>query len=237
MVHPVKTLAVIPARGGSKRLPGKNVKSFLGVPLIAWSIRFAKALGRFETIVVSTDSEEIAAVGRSEGIEVPFLRPDALASDTATSVDVVIDLLAREQRDGRSYDLVALLQPTSPVREPLRWHDAFARMERDRCDAVIGVAPARPHPFHVFRQGADGSLRAFVDSEGTQLRSQDLPPVVHVAGNMYLIRCSVLEAERTFFPPRTVGVLCDQPCEAFDIDTEADWIAAEALARHYGRSP
>lgn len=233
----MKTLAVIPARGGSKRLPGKNVRNFLGAPLIAWSIRFARALGRFERIVVSTDSEEIAAVARSEGIDIPYLRPDALASDTATSADVVIDILARERQHGRSYDLVALLQPTSPLREPSRWHEAYAHFDRGGCDAVIGVAPAHPHPFHVFHWEQGGRLAPFVDARGTELRSQDLPPAVHVAGNMYLVRCSVLEAERTFFPPRTVGVLCDQPCEAIDIDTEADWIAAEALARHYGKSP
>ena len=233
----MKTLAVIPARGGSKRLPGKNVRRFLGVPLIAWSIRFAKALGRFDRIVVSTDSEEIAAVSRSEGLQIPYLRPDTLASDTATSADVVIDLLERERRDGRSYDLIALLQPTSPVREPARWHDAFARVENGDYDAVIGVAPAHPHPLHVFHWGEGGRLAPFVDARGTELRSQDLPPAVHVVGNMYLIRASVLEAERTFFTTRTVGVLCDQPYEAVDIDTEADWIAAEALARHYGKSP
>jgi CMP-N-acetylneuraminic acid synthetase len=233
----VKTLAVIPARGGSKRLPGKNVRTFLGAPLVAWTIRFAQRMKRFDKIVVSTDFEEIAAIARSEGVDIPYLRPDALASDTATSADVVIDILARERRDGRSYDLVALLQPTSPVREPSRWNEAYAHFDCGGCDAVIGVAPAHPHPFHVFNWQEGGKLAPFVDARGTELRSQDLPPAVQVAGNMYLVRRSVLEMERTFFPSRTVGVLCDQPCEAFDIDTEADWIAAEALARHYGKSP
>ena len=233
----VKTLAVIPARSGSKRLPNKNIRRFLGIPLVAWSIRFASALERFDRIVLSTDSEEIAAIGRSEGIDVPYLRPPHLASDTATSVDVVLDVLERERCAGGDFDLVALLQPTSPVREPSRWHQAFARIEKDDCDAVIGVAPASSHPFHVFGQDANGALRPFTDPGGTRLRSQDLPPAVQVSGNLYLIRSPVLEVERSFFPPRTVGVLCDQPWEACDIDTEADWIVAEALARHYRRSP
>lgn len=233
----VKTLAVIPARSGSKRLPHKNLRSFLGVPLLAWSIRFAKSLERFERIALSTDSEEIAAIGRSEGLDVSYLRAAALASDTATSVDVVLDVLDRERRAHGDFDLVALLQPTSPVREPARWREAFARMENDDCDAVIGVAPASSHPFHVFRQDVKGALRPFADPDGTRLRSQDLPPAVQVSGNLYLIRTPVLEAHRTFFPTRTFGVLCDQPWEAFDIDTEADWIVAEALARHYHRSP
>jgi len=232
----VKTLAVIPARGGSKRLPGKNVKPFLGVPLIGWSIRFARRMACFDGIVVSTDSEEIAGASRAEGIEVSYLRPAALATDTATSVDVVLDVLARERQHG-PYDFVALLQPTSPMREPSRWQEAFGRLGDADCDAVIGVAPAHPHPFHVFHWHPGGRLRPFTDPRSTELRSQDLPPAVYVAGNLYLIRSAVLEAERSFFPTRTAGVLCDQPFEAVDIDTEADWVAAEALARHHGKSP
>jgi CMP-N-acetylneuraminic acid synthetase len=233
----LKTLAVIPARGGSKRLPGKNLRSFLGVPLIVWSIRFALKMDRFDKIVVSTDSGEIANASRSAGIEVPYLRPAALATDTASSAEVVLDVLARERQSNLSYDLVALLQPTSPIREPSRWQEAFGHLERVDCDAVIGVAPARTHPFHIFQSKEGGGLRPFGDPQGVRLRSQDLPPAVYVAGNMYLIRSAVLEKQRSFFPPRTVGVLCDQPCEALDIDTEADWVAAEALARHYGKSP
>jgi N-acylneuraminate cytidylyltransferase len=212
------------------------VKPFLGVPLIGWSIRFARRLDRFDRIVVSTDSEEIAAASRAEGIDVPYLRPAALATDTATSADVVLDVLARERQHG-PFDVVALLQPTSPMREPSRWHEAFSHLGRPDCDAVIGVAPAHPHPFHVFHWQANGHLAPFNDPGSIELRSQDLPPAVYVTGNMYLIRSAVLEAERGFFPARTAGVLCDQPFEAVDIDTEADWIAAEALARHHGRSP
>jgi len=213
------------------------VRRFLGVPLICWSIRFAQRTPAFDRIVVSTDSEEIAAASRAEGIDVPYLRPAALATDTAASADVVLDILRRERQEQRSYDLVALLQPTSPMREPSRWRQALVHLDRGECDAVIGVAPAHPHPFHVFHWQEGGGLRPFTDPRRTELRSQDLPPAVYVAGNMYLIRASVLEAERSFFPARTAGVLCDQPFETIDIDTEADWIAAEALARHYGKSP
>jgi CMP-N-acetylneuraminic acid synthetase len=193
-------------------------------------------MGRFDRIVVSTDSEEIAAASRAEGIEVPYLRPAALATDRATSADVVLDVLARERQHG-PFDVVALLQPTSPMREPSRWYEAYSHLDSADCDAVIGVAPAHPHPFHVFHWEQGGRLKPFNDPRGTELRSQDLPPAVYVAGNMYLIRSAVLEAERGFFPARTAGVLCDQPFEAVDIDTEADWVVAEALARHHGRSP
>lgn len=233
----LKTLAIIPARGGSKRLPGKNTRSFLGVPLINWSISFAKKMNRFDKIIVSTDSDEIASASRDAGIDVPYLRPAALATDTASSADVALDILNRERQSQRSYDLVALLQPTSPMREASRWHEAFSCLEQDNCDAAIGVAPVRDHPFHVFHREDGNGLRPFSNPQGLHLRSQELPDAVYVTGNMYLIRRVVLEQHKGFFPPRTSGVLCDQPYEAVDIDTEADWVAAEALAKHYGRSP
>jgi CMP-N-acetylneuraminic acid synthetase len=233
----LKTLALIPARSGSKRLPGKNLRSFLGVPLICWSIRFAQSMDRFDKIMVSTDSSEIASASREAGIEVPYLRPASLATDTASSAEVVIDIITKERQSGRSYDLVALLQPTSPMREASRWHEAFARIERGDCDAVIGVAPVRNHPFHVFHWEKGVALKPFSDLQKLHLRSQELPEAVYVSGNMYLIRPAVLERYKAFFPQRTSGVLCDQPYEAVDIDTEADWVVAEALARHYGRSP
>jgi N-acylneuraminate cytidylyltransferase len=233
----LKTLAIIPARGGSKRLPGKNMRSFLGVPLIGWSIRFAQNMNRFDKIVVSTDSDEIASASREAGIDVPYLRSAALATDTASSADVVLDILTRERQSERSYDLVALLQPTSPMREASRWHEAFSCIEQGNCDAVIGVAPVRNHPFHVFHWEEGTALKPYSGLQGLHLRSQELPAAVYVAGNMYLIRRAVLEQHKGFFPPRTSGILCDQPYEAVDIDTEADWVAAEALAKHYGRSP
>lgn len=193
----MKTLAIIPARGGSKRLPGKNVRSFLGMPLIEWSIRFALKMDRFDRIIVSTDSESIAEVARKSGAEV-HMRPKELATDEASSVDVALDVL------GPEYDLVALLQPTSPVRDPKRWVEAFELIKE--CDAVIGVTTVK-HSFN--------------------------GPASSIAGNLYLIRSEALKREKTFRPERTVTVVCDEPCEAFDIDTEADWIAAEALTRHY----
>lgn len=233
----MRTLAIIPARGGSKRLPGKNIKLFAGVPLVAWSIRFSQSIEWFDRIVVSTDDPQIASVAVSQGVDVPFLRSAALATDTASTVDVVLDVLQRERFEGRSYDLVALLQPTSPVRRAERWETAKMLLNSDNCQAVIGVAHARNHPSHLFDWRSPPSLVPFTSSEERLLRSQDLSPVVYIAGNLYLVRTSVLEGGRTFFPDGTLGVLCDGPCEAIDIDTEDDWIMAEALVRRYGEKP
>jgi CMP-N-acetylneuraminic acid synthetase len=169
------------------------------------------------------------------GVDVPHLRPAALATDTAGSADVAIDVLQREREAGRAYDWLALLQPTSPLRDRARWQQAFEVARDGTCDAVIGVSPARDHPSHVFRVAADGSLAPWGDAGGLQQRTQDLPPAVSVNGSLYLVRPEVLLAQRSFFPARTRAIVCDQPWEGADIDTEADWVVAEALARHYGK--
>lgn len=231
----MKTLALIPARGGSKRLPGKNVRPFLGRPLIQWSVGFARDLGLFDRVMVSTDAQDIAQCARDIGLDVPSLRPAELATDTASSADVVADVLRKEQAAGRAYDWVALLQPTSPMRDAARWHEAFAAARSGHCDAVIGVSPVRDHPAHVLRVGSGGELAPWGDAAGLRQRTQDLPPAVRVNGSLYLVRTRVLLEQNTFFPPATRGIVCDQPWEDVDIDTEADWVVAEALGRHYGK--
>lgn len=233
----MKTLAIIPARGGSERLPGKNIKPLLGTPLVAWSIRFARRLAQFDNLIVSTDDPAIAAVCRAEGVDVPLLRPAHLATDTASTLDVVLDVLDREAAAGREYDAVALLQPTSPMREPLRWAEAFALFDNPACSAAVGVAPARTHPYHTFRLDAARHLDPFGDASGLKLRGQDLPLAVQVVGNLYLISQATLRQEQTFFPANSFGVLCDKPFETVDIDDELDWLIAETIAAKYGANP
>jgi CMP-N,N'-diacetyllegionaminic acid synthase len=227
-----KTLALIPARGGSKRLPGKNVRPFLGRPLIHWSIGFAQSQPMFDRVLVSTDSPEIAECARAAGLDIPWLRPAEIATDTATSVDVALDVLRREREQGREYEFLALLQPTTPMRDPRRWQDAADLMRARSCNAVIGVSPVRDHPHQVFDMAPDGSLRPWADGAAVQARSQDLPPAVRVNGSLYLVRTAVLESQRSFFPSATCAIVCSEAWEQADIDTEADWIMAEALARH-----
>lgn len=231
------TLAIIPARGGSKRLPGKNIKSFAGTPLIGWSIRFARGYAGFDDVLVSTDAPDIAAVATSEGIDVPRLRPAHLASDTASTFSAVLDVIEHAATQGRVYDTIALLQPTSPMRLAARWDRAFALLDDDEIDAVIGVAPARTHPYHTFSLDDGGALAPLHDADKLKLRGQDLPAAVAVAGNLYLIRTAALKQHQTFFPPRSAGVLCDEPFEAADIDDELDWLIAETIANKYGIQP
>ena len=233
----MRTLAIIPARGGSKRIPGKNSRAFAGLPLVSWSIRFARAMPRFTTVLVSTDDPDVARIAAEEGLPVPFMRPADIAGDKASSVSVARHALDFEAAAGRHYDLVALLQPTSPVRLIERWEEAYALLENDRIDSVVGVAPVSSHPYHAYSRTEAGALVPFVagGDELRKLRSQDLPEAFCLAGNLYLTRTPVLMGLNTFFPPQTAGVVCDEPFESMDIDTEVDWVVAETLTRHYGQ--
>lgn len=227
----MRTIAIIPARGGSKRIPGKNIRPFLGIPLIVWSIRFASSYAGFDRVVVSTDSEDIATVCRDAGMDVPSLRPAELATDTAGSADVALDVLEQEALKGRGYDAVALLQPTSPIRHGSAWDAAYGLLRDTSMDATVGIAPVRNHPFHSFAQGPDSRLQKFVEGADLALRTQDLPKAYALTGSLYVVRSAALREHGTFFPPNTAGVVCDDPLEAMDIDTEQDWVIAEALAK------
>ncbi len=229
----MRTLAIIPARGGSKRLPGKNVKLLVDKPLIAWTIEFARTVTFFNEIQVSTDSEEIADVCRDNGIEVPRLRPASLATDEASSVDVVLDELAWKRSNGVEFDAIALLQPTTPVRFLQRWLDAQELLSRGDCDGVIGVAPAVNHPYLTYRVSENGLLESWVSNPSGITRSQDYPPAYTVNGALYLIKVGALEEQRTFVPNKCSYVDCAENIENIDIDTPRDWQIAEYLIRDW----
>lgn len=222
----MRTLAVIPARGGSKRLPGKNIRRLGGKPLIAWTIDFAKSVTWFDEIQVSTDSPEIAAICSEYGLTVRRLRPPELATDEASSLDVVLDLLACRRAEGVEFDAVALLQPTTPVRLMQRWDTARGLLNGD-CEGVVGVSPTETQPFLIFRDSADGYMEPWMPNPGGITRSQDYPPAYTVNGAIYLTRVDALMEQRTFFPRKSRGVLCTNPLENIDIDTPLDWQMAE----------
>lgn len=226
-----RTIAIIPARAGSKRVPGKNVRPFLGRPLIAWTVEFALQSGLFDAVVVSTDGSEIADAAAAAGPVGIRWRPAALATDEAGSVGVALDVLDDQRASGQEFDAVALLQPTTPIRRVERWRAAAELLDGPDCPAVIGVSPAREHPSHAFSVQPDRSLRRWVETEEFGARSQDLAPVVMVNGALYLIRAQILREERSFLPAGTRGVVCDTPVENIDIDTEWDWRLAEATVK------
>lgn len=221
------TLAIVTARAGSKRLPNKNYRLFLGKPLVMWSLEFALDYRGFDLVLVSTDSTEVAELGRTAGAYVPWMRPSNLASDTSTSVDVVMHAVDAMNAEGRIFDRVALLQPTSPVRDAKRWDEASKSLDQGAA-AALGVSQAVTHPYWTYLMGMDNKLSPFC-SAGMTMRSQDLPLACVPNGSLYLCDVDNFRQHRTLTPPGTCGVLCSDPIESIDIDTDEDWQLAERL--------
>lgn len=217
-----RVLAVITARGGSKGLPRKNILSLAGRPLIGWTIaaaRHAHCVGR---VVVSTDDKEIEQVALAEGAEVPFVRPNDLATDQAKSIDVFRHAI--EQCPGFEYAI--LLQPTSPLRTHADIDGAFAQMQASRAPACVSVCEVEESPWLMYRQEKDGCLQRLLPEPATGTRRQDFPPVCRLNGAIYLVRTEWFIATGGFLGPGTVGYF--MPSErSIDIDTQADFDSAE----------
>jgi CMP-N,N'-diacetyllegionaminic acid synthase len=224
----LKILALIPARGGSKRIPGKNICPLGGRPLILWSINAARGIPEICDIMVSTDEPAIAEIARNAGVLVPWLRPAELASDTATSVDVALHALDWYEKEKGVVDGLLLLQPTSPFRSRETIERGIHLFRQNNCRTVIGVSPADSHPMWCFRIEGD-RMKPFTQDEGILLRSQDLPPAYVVNGAFYLTSPGDLRQQRSLFNDTMVPLVVNQPEEGLDIDTEWDWKIAEAV--------
>lgn len=228
----MRILAIVPARGGSKRVPGKNIRMFCGKPLIQWSLDFAAAIEWLDAIEVSTDDKDIAACCAKAGYLPARLRPAHLATDDASSVDVVLDMLDWQAGKGVHFDAVALFQPTTPIRKKEHWESARRLLADEQCDAVVGFGPARSHPLLTYREDENGLMNPFLPSSKS-LRAQDLEPAFAINGALYLIRADVLRKTRTFFPPATRAVKMTDIAHNLDIDTEFDWQFSEWVTNNF----
>jgi len=211
-------LALITARGGSKGVPGKNILPIGGRPLIQWTIDAARASRYVDRLVLSSDDRAIIEVALSGGCEVPFRRDSALASDEASSIDVVIDALQRVP----DYDIVLLLQPTSPLRNTADIDGALELLAASAAPACVSVRAAEEHPYWTFRLDDAGRLRRYAEpAGGLPLRRQDLPAAWCLNGAIYAARVDWLQHERSFLSAQTVGFA--MPAErSLDIDTPDD---------------
>jgi CMP-N,N'-diacetyllegionaminic acid synthase len=228
----MRILSVIPARGGSKRLPGKNVRILGGKPLIQWSIESAfDASPDVCDVLVTTDHVKIAEIAGAAGALVPWLRPAELATDTAGSVDVCLHALDWYEREHGQVDGLLLLQPTTPYRRRSTLLRGI-QLYRDEGRSVVGVAPASVHPMWCMR--VDGlQMRPYVNGDGLSRRSQDLPLAYAVCGAFYLISPKDLRQHASFCPPNAVPLLIDAPLESIDIDTEVDWKLAQVFLHEF----
>jgi CMP-N-acetylneuraminic acid synthetase len=225
----LRILALVTARGGSKRVPGKNIRVLGSRPLILWTIDTVRGVVGICDILLSTDDYKIAQIGLQSGAMVPWLRPEKLATDTASSVEVAIHGLDWYEREHGAVDGLLLLQPTSPFRRResvIRGIDLFVSVGMR---PVVGVSAACSHPMWCYTIQA-GAMQPFLDTTGRSLRSQDLPRAYVLNGAFYLIAPRQLRSARSFIPPDAAPLVLDDQREAIDIDSEWHWRLAQAVA-------
>lgn len=220
----MSTIAIIPARGGSKRIPRKNIRLFLGKPIIAYVIDAARHSGLFTEVMVSTDDGEIADVARHYGASVPFLRRAETADDFTTTADVLREVLGQYGRQGQVFDNACCLYPTAPFVTPDLLRQAFLMLTDRKFDTVY---PVQQFPFPIQRAVSLRSQQVrWLQPEYALTRSQDLEPAYHDAGQFYFFNVAAFQNSHHLIGENSGGVVISEMA-AHDIDTEEDWRVAE----------
>ncbi|MEI7605822.1 MAG: acylneuraminate cytidylyltransferase family protein [Rhodospirillaceae bacterium] len=237
MIAERRILALIPARGGSKGLTGKNIRPLLGKPLIGWSVEQALACPEIDAVVVSTDDQAIADAAAASGAEVPFLRPPELATDTASSIDVILHAIDTLEAAGRHFDILVLLEPTSPLREVSDLSGALeVLVSTPGVESVVSVAQVENvHPAYLYRI-EDGLLSPYGGMQATGVRRQTLDSLYFLEGSVYASTVAALRSRRSFYHDHTAPWRVSR-YKSLEIDELCDLICAEALmiARIEGR--
>lgn len=223
-----KRIAVITARGGSKRIPHKNIRPFCGRPILEYSIEAALASELFEEVMVSTDDGEIARVAEAAGAGVPFLRSSETAGDFATTADVLLEVVREYEKQGRHFDVLCCLYPTAPFVTPQKLRQALTLLEEQDADSVVPVVRYSfpPQRAFVIRDG----LTVLRYPEHARSRSQDLEPYFHDCGQFYMLRTERLLESGQIFMEHTVSLEMPET-QVQDIDNETDWELAELKYR------
>lgn len=221
----MKTFGLIPARGGSKGIPRKNIKLIAGKPLIVWTIEAALRSSILSAVVVSTDDPEIAEVARHAGAQVPFMRPVELAQDQTPGLDPVLHALDQLPQ----YDSVLLLQPTSPLRTTEDIDGCLSLISQTHAPSVVSVTETDTHPYWTYRLNADQTMARFVDSAPIA-RRQDLPPVFSLNGAMYFADTNWLRRSGSLVSAETLAYVMSRE-HSVDLDTSLDWKFAELLLK------
>ena len=225
MIKGKSVLAVIPARGGSKGLPNKNILELVGKPLIAWSIEAASDSKYIDRLIISTDSKEIADVAIKYNCEVPFMRPPELATDDANINDVILHAL---DKLGDQYDIVMLLQPSSPLRESKDIDQALEFMQKNNISTVVSICSSnKPLHWH-FTLETDGKLKPVYKDKIFYTNRQKPPQVYSPNGALYIAKTDYFRSKKTFYTSSTFAYLMP-PERSVDIDNQIDFFTAEAI--------
>ena len=223
-------LGLIPARGGSKGVPGKNIRPLCGKPLLQYTAEAALAARHLSRVILSTDDEEIARVGERCGLQVPFLRPAQLAQDQTPMLPVVQHALTWLESCGERLSAVCLLQPTNPLRRSEDIDGCIELFVREGADAVVTVLPV-PHkhnPHWVYFRSDEGTLQISTGEIEPIPSRQLLPAAYHREGSVYVTRTSVIKNEKSLYGGRLLGYLME-PEQSVNIDSFEDWQRAESL--------
>lgn len=232
----MNVLFIIPARGGSKGLPGKNIKPLLGKPLLAWSVEVAlKASQKLagSKVIVSTDSREIADIAAAYGAEVPFMRPAELASDTASSIDVIMHAIHFYENNGITFSHVAMIEPTSPQRSAEDLLKALDQLDaKSGAESIVGVCRTEScHPLFLTKL-QNGFLVPYENKEFKVYRRQDIDEVFFFEGSLYISKTESIKERKSFYHEKTLGYVLPK-WKSFEIDDLDDFIIIEALMKNY----
>jgi pseudaminic acid cytidylyltransferase len=230
MSNTKRTLGLIPARGGSKRVSRKNIREFNGKPLIAHSIEQANSASSVDKTVVSTDDEEISAVAKDYGADVPFERPEELATDTATNTEVVSHAINWFEKEEEKFDLVCMLLPTNPFRAVSDINTATSQLVDSDTQSVIGVVEYDISPAFALEIKEGGLVEPLLEEKyfTSKTRTQETPDYVHPNGSLYAAKIDAFRENNSFYTKKTVAHKMP-PERSFDIDTERDLTIARAI--------
>lgn len=224
----MKVLGLIPARGGSKGVPNKNIKLLAGKPLLQYTIDVAKKSKLLSYLLVSSDSSDIINLAKSLSVHVPFKRPAHLAEDTTPTLPVIVHALEYLQKQGIEFDAVCLLQPTSPLRTAEFIDNAIRKLIETGADALVSVkkVPHEYNPHWVFKEKETGCLELFTGEKKMISRRQDLPITYHRDGSLYITKTGVILNQKSLYGEKLAYI--ESPYDVnINIDTKADWLQAE----------
>lgn len=225
----MKILGLIPARGGSKGIPGKNIKTLGGKPLLAYTAEAALAVPYLSDVVLTTEDQAIAEVGNTCGLSVPFLRPTHLATDSTPTLPVILHALDWFAQQGQHFDALCLLQPTNPFRTTAEILQGIELFQTQAADTVLSVRPVPKeyHPSWVYLPKADGSLGLASGDPQPIPRRQELSPAFHRDGSLYITKTSVILQRQSLYGDKVCGFEPQSPY--LNLDTMQDWHTAEAM--------
>lgn len=224
----MKNLAIIPARSGSKGIKDKNIKILCGKPLMAYTIESAIKSKQFDTIHLSTDSEIYANIAKEYGADVPFLRKTELSGDTSVIWDTVNDVLDKYKKIGKEFDTVALLQPTSPLREENDIIKCFQMLKNKNAEAIVSVCEMEHSPLLCNQLDSNYSMKHFIKKEVVMCPRQNLPQYYRINGAIYLLKIEVLEKYNTLYDSEVYAYIMEQR-KSIDIDNILDFKIAEQI--------